>query len=173
MTSHDRLKFPQRLYYTLSTIARRIKKIMKESCQYLFVVAVAGIFTVLGVVGQPLFVSPLSWSNFSLYNFEIVLSRLLVALPLLALFIVMAILLVRQIKIIDGKKDNDLVDKIASAFEKALEKDREIRLLEINKEISNHEFERYKRYIQTDEMARKLAEENQKSGLNKTNPNAT
>jgi len=98
---------------------------MKESYAYLFVMAIASIFTILGVVIQPLFASPFNWSNINLVNLEVVLSRFIYASPLIAFFVVIVIFIIKQIKKIDKEKDKKLVEAMKIAFKEALKDDRE------------------------------------------------
>jgi uncharacterized membrane protein len=118
-----------KVYNPFNKLVRGIKKAMRESYTYLFAVAIAGVIIVLGVVTQPLFASPLSWSNLNLFNFGVVLSRFLYALPLIALFVAGIIFIVRQIKKIDNEREKQLISRLTEAlkeaFKQALKEDRE------------------------------------------------
>ncbi len=102
---------------------------MKESYSYLFVVVIASIFTILGVVIQPLFATPFNWSNINLFNLEVVLSRFIYASPFIAFSIAIVLLIIKQIKKIDEEKDNKLKETLTKAFtvafKDALREDRE------------------------------------------------
>jgi hypothetical protein len=115
--------------YPLSRLLRRIDKKMKESYQYLFVVAVGSILTLLGVVVQPLFASPISWSNINCVNLAVVWARFIYAAPLIGLFVAVAIFIVTQIKRVDNEKDNkfreSLKEVLKGSFKEALKEDRE------------------------------------------------
>lgn len=168
MTSNQ-LKLSKRMSYTLSTIARRIINKVKESYSYLFVIAIAGVLSVLGVVTQPFFVSPLQWSNLSWFNFQVVFSRFIVASPLVVLFVLAIILLPKQIRKIDDKRDDKLVNAIKDTFKEALKEHRET----IKDEIVKHDIEKIQRHLLIDEMTKKLAEEKKKLEGNKGDTETT
>jgi large-conductance mechanosensitive channel len=117
------------MYNSLNSLVRRIKKIMRESYTYLFTIAVASILAILIVVTQPLFASPLNWSNFNLSNFAIIWTRFIYALPLIVLFAIAIFFIVKQIRKIDKDKDDKFIEKLTKqfkiAFKEALKEDRE------------------------------------------------
>jgi protein-S-isoprenylcysteine O-methyltransferase Ste14 len=109
------------LYNSLSKIVRRIISIMRESYSALFAIVVGSILVILAVVGHPLFVN-LTWSSWG-----IVLLRLLVASPLIALFVLVAVFMSRQMKKIDDEADKKREASIKTAFKEALQEDRDNR----------------------------------------------
>jgi hypothetical protein len=158
------MEFIKRLYYTLSTIARRINNKVKESYSYLFVVAIAGLFSVLAVVTQPFFVSPLQWSNFSWFNFQVVFSRFIVASPLIALFVVAIIFLPKQIRKIDDKRDEKLANKITDGIKDAF-KEAMVEFRETLKDDANKS--RLEKYNRNNEAFMSAFGDKDKLGLNK------
>ena len=87
--------------------------------------AIASIFALLGVVIQPLLAPPFNWSNMNSFNFEVVLSRLIYASPLIAFFIVITVFIIKQIRKIDKDKDDKLKESFKESFKEALKEDRE------------------------------------------------
>jgi type VI protein secretion system component VasK len=104
----------EKMYNPLTKLVRRIIRIMKESYSALFAIIIGGILAVLVVVGQPLFTN-LVWNSW-----EVVLLRLLVASPLIAFFILIAVFMSKQMKKIDDANDTKLKDAIVKDVVKAL-----------------------------------------------------
>lgn len=111
------------MYNSLTKLFRRIKKKMRESYSTLLTIAVGTILVELVLVTQPLFSSP-TWSNAL-----VVLIRFAVAFPIIALFVGVAIFVVKKIANIDKDRDANLTkqitDNIKTAFKEALKEDRE------------------------------------------------
>jgi hypothetical protein len=87
---------------------------MRESYSALFAIVIGSILAVLVVVGQPLF------TNLVWHSWGLVLLRLLVAFPLIALFILIAVFMSKQMKKIDDSSDTKLKDAIVKDVVKAL-----------------------------------------------------
>jgi len=109
------------MYNPLIKLVRRVIAIMRESYSALFTIAVASILSVLVVVGQPLF------ESFTWYSWEVVLSRLLIALPLIVLLVAVSVFLIRMIKKTDDAADKKREASIKTAFKEALQEDRDNR----------------------------------------------
>jgi type VI protein secretion system component VasK len=92
---------------------------MRESYSALFTIAIASILSVLVVVGEPLF------KSFTWYSWEVVLSRLLVALPLILLLVAISVFLIRMMKKIDDAADKKREVSTKTAFKEALKEDRD------------------------------------------------
>lgn len=104
----------QKLYNPLTKLVRRIIKIMRESYSALFAIIVGSILALFVVVSQPLF------TNFVWNSWVVVLLRLLVASPLIALFILIAVFMSKQMKKIDENNNTKLKEAIVKDVVKAL-----------------------------------------------------
>lgn len=109
------------MYNPLIKLVRRVIAKMRESYSALFAIVISSILAILVVVGQPLF------TNLIWHSWGIVLLRLLVASPLIAFFIFIAVLMSKQMKKIDDEADKKRESSIKATFKEALQEDRDNR----------------------------------------------
>lgn len=106
------LNWVRQLGYPFSTIARRIKKMVKQSLVVAFTVVVVALFTTLGIVIQPLYSTPSNWG--------VALSKFYVALLPILLCVIFIIILWLNIQRIDKEKEQKLIEAFKEAAKEAL-----------------------------------------------------